>query len=63
MAKHSFTDADGDTYITELGESGHNICITYDPIDSAGTELFVFKAEDASRLAAMILDAAQETGK
>jgi hypothetical protein len=63
MSKRSFTDADNDTYTVELGESGENIVITYDPSDSAGTELLIFKVEDSDRLATMILDVALEGRK
>jgi hypothetical protein len=59
----SFTDADGDTYTTQLGESGHNIVITYQNGDGGGTELFVFKVEDAARITNDILNTALEAGK
>lgn len=59
MSKREFTDADGDTYNVELAKSG-NILLTYTNSEESGATLFVFKAEDADRLATMILDAAKE---
>ena len=59
----SFTDADGDTYTTQLSESGHNISIMYENSDGSGTSLLVFKVEDAPTIANHILNAALEARK
>lgn len=62
MSKHSFTDSDGDEYtVSAAGE--HNIALTYRNPETGGVDLFIFKVEDADRIAAMILDAAQEARK
>jgi hypothetical protein len=64
MSHRQFTDTDGDTYTVSLSASRHNVTLTYhSPEGGAGTDLFIFKVEDADRIAAMILDAAQEAGK
>lgn len=59
----SFTDADGDTYTTQLSESGHNISIMYENSEGSGASLLIFKVEDAARLANDILNTAMGAKK
>lgn len=62
MSKRSFTDRLGNTYSVEV-LSGESMSITHEDYMENEDISVTFGVEDADRLAAMILDAAQEAKK